>query len=122
MKRYIVNDKEVEYLHIQEDRDGTIRVEYEEKFNIVTAHMGAIMERLRDNRLDGVLVFKRLEYDVICVVVKSEAQIVGTLHALGIPHACYDVLYDDLTIVIDVPLLERALLVENVVGSEEAIV
>ena len=28
MKRYIVNDKEVEYLHIEEKPDGTIKVQY----------------------------------------------------------------------------------------------
>ena len=120
MKRFIVNDKEVEYLHISEDHDGTIRVEYEEKFNIITAHMGVIMERLRGNGLWGVHVFKRLEYDIIEILVKSEDQIVGTLHALGIPHACYEVLYDDLIIVIDTPLLEKALLVEASMDKEMA--
>ena len=71
MKRYIVNDKEVEYLHIEEKHDGTTIVHYEEKFNIVTAHMGVIMEKLRDNNLNGVLVFKDIKHDIISILLKE---------------------------------------------------
>ena len=38
MRKYIVNNKEVEYLHIEE-KDGATVVTFEEKFNIVNAHM-----------------------------------------------------------------------------------
>ena len=121
MKRYIVNDKEVEYLHIEEKPDGTIKVQYAEKFNLVTAHMGVIMEKLRDNGLNGVHVFKRLKYDIIDIWLKDINQIHGVLGALNVPHACYEVLYDDAIIVIDTPLYEHALEMENTISSSKKV-
>ena len=114
MTKYIVNNKEVEYLHIEERHDGTTVVTFEEKFNIVTAHMGFIMRKLRDNNLDGVLVFKDLQHDIISILLDDINQVHGVLHALCVPHACYEVLYNDLTIVIDVPRLMHAVELENV--------
>ena len=113
MKRFIVNDKEVGYLHIDEDNADVLKVSYEEQFNIITAHMSVIMERLRDERLYGVHVFKRLMQKIIIIQLKSEDQVIRALHALSIPHACYEVMYDELCIVIDTPLLEKALELEE---------
>lgn len=120
MVKYIVNNKEVEYLHIEERRDGTTIVTFEEKFNVITAHMGFIMQKLRDNNLDGVLVFKDLKHGIISIWLKDIDQVHGTLHALNVPHACYEVLYDDLIIVIDVPRLEHALEMESSVSPKYA--
>ncbi len=120
MKRYIVNDREVEYLHIEEKPDGTIKVHYAEKFNLVTAHMGVIMDKLRDNGLNSVHVFKDLKYDIIQIWLKDINQIHGVLGALNVPHACYEVLYDDAIIVIDVPLYEQALEIQTTVSKQKA--
>ena len=38
----MVNGEEVEYLHIHEDLNGDIIVDYDEKFNLVKAHVGEI--------------------------------------------------------------------------------
>lgn len=120
MVKYIVNNKEVEYLHIEERHDGTTIVTFEEKFNIITAHMGFIMQKLRDNNLNGVLVFKNLKYGIISILLDNVDQVHGVLHALNVPHACYEVIYDDLTIVIDVPRLEHALEMETNVSPKYA--
>lgn len=117
--KYIVNDKEVEYLHIEERYDGTTIVTFEEKFNIATAHMGFIMQKLRDNNLNGVLVFKDLKHDIITIMLDNVDQVHGVLHALNVPHACYEVMYEDCLIVVDVPRLEHALELENVVSPKK---
>lgn len=118
MTKYIVNNKEVEYLHIEQKMDGTTIVTYEEKFNLVTAHMGVIMQKLRDNDLNGVHVFKDLKHEIISILLDDLSQANGVLYSLNVPHACYEILYDDAIIVIDTPMYEKALEMEhNVVSS-----
>ena len=121
MVKYIVNNKEVEYLHIEERHDGTTVVTFEEKFNLINAHMGVIMQKLCDNGIDGVHVFKRLKHNIIDIWLKDINQIHGVLGALNVPHACYEVMYDDAIIVIDTPLYERALEMQNVASSSKKV-
>lgn len=110
---YIVNGKEVEYLHIREELNGDIIVEYDEVFNLVKAHMGVIMERLYDNDFSDVHVFKNLKYKIITIQLHDIAQLHGVLYALNIPPATYEILYDDNSIVIDTPEYERAIGIER---------
>ena len=107
MRKYIVNNKEVEYLHIEE-KDGATVVTFEEKFNIVNAHMSVIMERLRENELN-CLVFKDIKHKIISILVKDDdmSKVHFILHVLNIPVGSYDVMYDDCTIVVDIPKLEE---------------
>lgn len=117
MRKYIVNNKEVEYLHIQQEPDGTTKVTFEEKFNIVTAHMGVIMARLRENDLH-CKVFKDLKHDIISIWLDSINDINGVLHVLNVPHACYEVMYEDAIVVIDVPKLQHMIHLEDTVSNE----
>lgn len=109
---YIVNGKKVEYLHIIEERNGDIIVEYDETFNLVKAHMGVIMQRLYDNDFTDVHVFKNLKYRIITIQLHDIAQLHGVLYALSVPPGTYEILYDDESVVIDTPEYERAIGVE----------
>lgn len=112
--RYIVNNQEVEYLHIEQKKDKII-VHFEEKFNLTTAHHGVIMQKLRDNRLHGIQVFTGdiQHHNIIEIWLKDENQLHGVLHALSIPHACYEFIKEDLILVIDVPDYLHGLEIEN---------
>lgn len=105
---YKVNGKEVEYLNIIKEPNGDIIVEYDEKFNLVNAHMGVIMQKLRDNGLK-CHVFKELKYNIILIWLNHIEDIHGILHSLNIPHGCYDVNYNDMIVTIDVPIYEQLL-------------
>lgn len=99
---YIINGKEVEYLHIQNSLDGSITVTYSEKFNLVEAHMSEIMKRLRQNNLNHSLVFKDLKHRIISITYRETNDINGILHIFNIPYGAYEVLEDDKIIVVDV--------------------
>lgn len=103
---YIINGEEVEYLHIENTHDGNIIVTYAEKFNLVTAHMGEIMKKLRMNGLNNSLVFKDLKHDIITITYKNNSEITKILHLFDIPYNAYEVMEEDKSIVIDIPLLE----------------
>ena len=108
MRKYIVNDKEVEYLHIEEKPDGTTVVTFEEKFNLIHAHMGEIMKRLRENGLDGVHVIKYLhKYNVIIIDLMTIDQLTGALHSLDVPFGVYEVNYEDAVVTVDIPKYEE---------------
>lgn len=102
---YIINGEEVEYLHIENTHDGNIIVTYAEKFNLVTAHMGEIMKKLRTNGLTNSLVFKFLKYDIIMITFKNTDEITRIIHLFNIPYGAYEVMEDDNMIVVDTPLL-----------------
>ena len=110
---YIVNGKKVEYIHIVEEKNGDIIVEYDEIFNLVKAHMGVIMQRLYDNDFTDVHVFKNLKYRIITIQLHDIAQLHGVLYALSVPPGTYEILYDDEIVVIDTPEYERAIGVEH---------
>ena len=114
MTKFIVNDKEVEYLHIDEKADGTIEVHFEEKFNLVTAHMGVIMSKLRDEGIKAQ-VFKDFKRGVISIWINDLNDVYPVLHTLNIPPNAYE-LCDDEIICVDIPLLER----ESIVGEVAA--
>lgn len=119
MRKYIVNNTEVEYLHIEEMPDGTTVVTFEEKFNLINAHMGEIMKRLRDNGLDGIHVIKYLhKYNVIIIDLVNIDQLTGALHSLDIPYGCYEVDYNDCLITIDIPDYEKLVSGINPVAEE----
>jgi hypothetical protein len=109
---FFINGKEVEYLHIEYDYDGDEKdtiVTYSEKFNLATAHMGDIMQRLRKNNLNNVLVFKDFKHEIISITYRDVGQVSGILHSLGLPYGCYEVLENDRIIVVDIPVLDRLL-------------
>lgn len=103
---YIVNGKEVEYLHVDKKINGDIVVEYDEKFNLITAHTGTIMEKVRNNGLD-CHIFKELKHNIIEIWLYDMHDINGILYSLGVPHGCYEVLHDDKIVVIDTPIYEE---------------
>lgn len=119
MKKYIVNNQEVEYLRIEKGHDGTIKVEFEKKFNIITAHMSMIMERLRENNLNGCHVFKDEYHGIISILLKSIDQVHGVLHVLNVPHSCYEINHEDALIVIDIPVMENVLKMYEDVKEDE---
>lgn len=110
---FVVNGEEVEYLHIHEDPNGDIIVDYNEKFNLVKAHVGAIMERLRNNGIDHVHVSKNLKYRIISIWLDDLSQLHSVLHVLDIPSLCYELMVDDNILVIDTPDYEKAIGIKN---------
>ncbi|MBR0059354.1 MAG: hypothetical protein IJP99_08505 [Methanobrevibacter sp.] len=121
MRKYIVNNQEVEYLHIDEKPDGTIEIHFEEKFNLINAHMGEIMTRLRDNGLEGVQITKYVhKYKLVVILMRSIDQLTGVLHSLDIPFGCYEVNYEDAIISIDIPDYEKLVSGINPVADEPA--
>ena len=120
MRKYIVNNQEVEHLHIEEKDDGSIEIHYEEKFNLLTAHHSKIMRRLRDNNIDGChVVNHEIRYKVILIHLKSIDQLTGALHALDIPYGCYEVSYEEALVTIDTPVYKRLIGAVNSVGNEK---
>ena len=118
MRKYIVNDQEVEYLHIEERHDGTIEVHFEEKFNLLHAHHSEIMRRLRDNGINGCHVFNfEIKYRIIIIKLKTIDQLTGALHSLDVPFGCYEVDYENAEIIIDTPDYERLIGGVNVVSD-----
>lgn len=117
MTKYIVNDKEVEYLHIEEKADGTTIVTFEEKFNLVTAHMGVIMRKLRDEDIQAQ-VFKDFKHDIISIWINDLNDVYPILHTLNIPPNAWE-LCDDMIICVDIPLLETESIVSEVVTKVE---
>ena len=120
MTKYIVNNQEVEYLHITEKHDGTIEVHYEEKFNILHAHHSEIMKRLREDGIHGCHVFNyEIKYKIIIIMMKRIDQLTGILHALDIPYGCYEVNYEDAEIIIDTPDYDRLVTGVNTVKTDD---
>lgn len=102
---FVVNGKEVEYLHIKENVDGDIIVEYDEHFNIVNAHMSIIMKRLKDNNLK-CYVFKDFKHGIIVLFLYRLEDLHSVLHVLNVPFGCYEVNEEDLLVTIDVGVLD----------------
>lgn len=110
---FIVNGKKVEYLHIYEDPNGDITVNYDEKFNLVKAHMGVIMKKLHDNEINHIHVSKDLKHRIISIWLDDLLQLHSVLHVLDIPPLCYEIMDEDNILVIDTPEYERAIGIEN---------
>lgn len=110
---YIVNGKKVEYLHITEEKNGDIIVNYDEKFNLVKAHMGVIMKKLYDNGINDVHVFKDLKHRIISIWLNDLSQLHSVLHVLDVPPLCYEIMEEDNILVIDTPEYEKAIGIEN---------
>ena len=102
---YIINGGIVEYLHIENTHNGDVNVTYAKKFNLVDAHMGEIMKKLRDNGLENTLVFKFLKYEIIMITFKNTDEITPIIHLFNIPYGAYEVMEEDHMIVVDTPLL-----------------
>lgn len=110
---FVVNGEEVEYLHIHEDPNGDIIVDYDEKFNLVKAHVGVVMEKLRDNGINHVHISKNLKYRIISIWLDDLSQLHSVLHVLDIPPLCYELMVDDNILVIDTPDYEKAIGIKN---------
>lgn len=106
MKKYTVNGEEVEYFHLAEKPDGTTEIIFTKKFNIVDAHMGDIMKRVRDAGLQ-CQVFKDLPHEIIMILLYNMDDLHGVLHSLSIPPGCYELYPEDKLVVIDTPVLLR---------------
>jgi len=92
---YIVNGKKVEHLHIEKD-NGDIIVNFDEKFNILTAHISDILQRTRDNNLSVFHVSNYIrKYKLVLICFTDIGDVHGILYALDIPHDCYDVVEND---------------------------
>ena len=110
---FVVNGEEVEYLHIHEDLNGDIIVDYDEKFNLVKAHVGEIMKKLRNNGINHIHVSKNLKYRIISIWLDDLLQLHSVLHVLDIPPLCYEIMDEDNILVIDTPEYERAIGIKN---------
>lgn len=110
---YIVNGKKVEYLYIHNDSNGDVIVDYDEKFNLVKAHVGVIMKKLHDNGINHVHVFKDLKHRIISIWLDDLSQLHSVLHVLDIPPLCYEIMDEDNILVIDTPEYEKAIGIEN---------
>ena len=110
---FVVNGEEVEYLHIHEDPNGDIIVDYDEKFNLVKVHVGVVMEKLRDNGINHVHISKNLKYKIISIWLDDLSQLHSVLHVLDIPPLCYELMVDDNILVIDTPDYEKAIGIKN---------
>ena len=108
MRKYTVNGETVEYFHIEEKPDGTTEITFSKKFNIIDAHMGEIMKRVRENGLE-CQVFKDFKHDIIQIWLYDIDDLHGILYSLSIPAGTYEVFYEDKIVVIDIPLLKNAL-------------
>ncbi len=86
MTKFKVNGKEMDYVHIQKNMDGSIEVTYSEKFDIVTAHMSDIMQKIRNNGLTAQ-VFRATakKYGYITIVLNRPEDLTGVLFSLDIP-------------------------------------
>ena len=120
MRKYIVNDQEVEYLYVKEREDGALVVHFEEKFNLLNAHHSEIMRRLRDNQIEGCHVFKfEIKYKIIVIKLKTIEQLTGALHSLDVPFGCYEVEYANAEIIIDTPKYDELVGSVGIVSNEK---
>jgi len=86
MTKFKVNGKEMDYVHIQKNIDGSIEVTYSEKFDIVTAHMSDIMQKIRNNGLTAqVFRANAKKYGYITIVLNRPEDLTGVLFSLDIP-------------------------------------
>ena len=86
MTKFKVNGKEMDYVHIQKNMDGSIEVTYSEKFDIVTAHMSDIMQKIRNNGLTAqVFRANAKKYGYITIVLNRPEDLTGVLFSLDIP-------------------------------------
>jgi len=86
MTKFKVNGKEMDYVHIQKNIDGSIEVTYSEKFDIVTAHMSDIMQKIRNNGLTAqVFRANAKKYGYITIVLIRPEDLTGVLFSLDIP-------------------------------------
>lgn len=82
-----------------------MEVTFSEKFNIVDAHMGEIMHKLRSNGLNNSLVFKNLKYKIITITYGNRNEITRILHLFDIPYGSYEVIEQDNSIILDIDFL-----------------
>jgi len=76
----------MDYVHIQKNIDGSIEVTYSEKFDIVTAHMSDIMQKIRNNGLTAqVFRANAKKYGYITIVLNRPEDLTGVLFSLDIP-------------------------------------
>jgi len=96
----IVNGREVEYLFVNLTPTGYV-IEYSERFDIVTAHMSVIQQRLRENGFQ-CQVFKDLEHKIIVITYKEKKNIIPILYTLNIDDRNYEVNEEFKEIIIDI--------------------
>lgn len=120
MKKITVNGQEVEYFHIQENPDGSTEITISKQFNIVDAHISDIMKRVRENGLE-CQVFKDFHHDIISILLYDINDLHGILFSLSIPTGCYEVLYDESLVIIDIPVLRSKLGINEVEVSKEVV-
>ena len=104
--KIIVNGTEVEYLDIQQKPDGTMVINFSEKFNILLATPREIAIQLMKNNFKST-VTKYLNYKIIVIYLADINELHGVLNCLNIPVGTYEINYEDLLVTIDTPLLEN---------------
>lgn len=91
-----VNGKPVEYIYVQKTRNG-YEIIYSDKFNIVTAHMSCITEKLREYNIHAQ-VFKRIDKGIILIQLYDMEDLSIILNILRIPTGAWE-LVDDIIVV-----------------------
>ena len=96
----IVNGKEVEYLYVNLTPNGYV-IEYSEHFDIATAHMSVIQQRLREHGFQ-CQVFKDIAHRIIIIFYEEKKNIIPILYVLNIDDRNYEVDEEFKQIIIDI--------------------
>ena len=103
-KKIIINGETVEYLNIEEKPDGTTVITYSKSFNLLTASMREIYQRLSENGMHAQ-VFKELRHNFISIIFFNDDDVNGLLHIFNIPAGSYDLNMEDQMIVVNTKFL-----------------
>jgi len=96
----IVNGEPVNYLYIKKTHDGYI-IEYAKEFNIETAHMSIIQQKLRENNFK-CQVFKDIPHRIIVITYEDPKNIIPILYVLNAQDKPCEINTEDKEIIIDI--------------------
>ena len=103
-KKIIINGETVEYMNIEEKPDGTTVITYSKKFNLLTAGMREIYQRLAEHGMHAQ-VFKDLKHNFISIIFFNDEDVNGLLHIFNIPAGSYELYMEDQMIVVNTKFL-----------------
>ena len=95
----IVNGKPVENIKVIQKPNGEYEIQYTEKFNLITAHHGNIMKRLRKQGIE-CQIYKDLKHHYILILINEIEKAHLTLNILNVPHRTYKINKEDKIITI----------------------
>lgn len=86
---YTVNGEEVDYIQI-DNTDNTLTINYQEKFDIVTADISHIEKKLHDKEIQAT-VCKDLYNMYIGIFLEELEDYIGIVHILELPFNSYEI-------------------------------